>query len=113
MKYRVAFEASAAIGIEVEVEADSSEQAEALANQKYPQQKLEEIAGAIFTLNEDFPTKVNAESGLNITFGTLLLDEGSFDLVDCFLPDNLNEPQPCPRCGEDGGTQCGAVGCEY
>lgn len=31
------------------------------------------------------------------------------------VPDELidDEPQPCPTCGEDGGTSCGAIDCGY
>lgn len=31
------------------------------------------------------------------------------------VPDELidDEPQPCPTCGEDGGTSCGAIDCDY
>lgn len=31
------------------------------------------------------------------------------------VPDELidDEPQPCPTCGEDGGTSCGAINCDY
>ena len=31
------------------------------------------------------------------------------------VPDELidDEPQPCPTCGEDGGTSCGAIDCDH
>lgn len=38
--------------------------------------------------------------------------EGNRRRVD--LDDDEGEhPIPCPDCGEDGGTKCGAVGCPY
>ena len=34
-------------------------------------------------------------------------------VVALVLPADLDDPQPCPNCGEGGGTKCGAIGCPY
>jgi capsular polysaccharide biosynthesis protein len=86
MKYRVHFEASAAVGIGIEVEADSLEQAEKIANnlvkerQFDPEQVIEDLAPTEIEINAYAEAK-----GWPITH--VEISPESFEVVDVFEPD--------------------------
>jgi hypothetical protein len=87
-KFKVHFEASAAIGIEIEVEADNREDAEEVGQRWFNlagnQSALETAADEIFNA-PDQTVKAYAEiTKLPITYMTMELDECGFEIVDTF-----------------------------
>jgi hypothetical protein len=85
-KFKVHFEASAAIGIEIEVEAKNRDEAEIAGAGWFikNQQLLETAADEIFCA-PDQTVKAYAETiNQPITYMTMELDEAGFELVDTF-----------------------------
>lgn len=92
-KYRVALEASAAIGVEMELEADSEEHAERLANFNLEsaefRRKLSDLVDEIFTPDPAALEAYGAAVPLPITHASVELDENGFEVIEAFLPESL------------------------
>ncbi|MGE5512380.1 MAG: hypothetical protein ACM31O_14125 [Bacteroidota bacterium] len=88
-KYRVWFEASAAIGVEIEVEAASREEAKSIAAQKHRRREygLDELVPELLKPTQDAVDGYAQRSSRPITFVTVEEDESGFEVIDCFGAD--------------------------
>jgi hypothetical protein len=87
VKYRVHYEASAAIGMEIEVEAEDRDAAEALGQSMLENGLSEKLADAAADLFGSEPLAVEGYAGMafpELRYAVTSLDENGFDLVDVF-----------------------------
>ena len=84
-KFRVHFEASAAIGIEIEIDAADEDSAQRIAQALYGEGRQEELRGLVADLLKPSPESMVAyaeELSLPVTYVTIEEDENGFEVVD-------------------------------
>lgn len=92
-RFIVAFESTAAVRIEIGVEADDEAQAEALAAAVFEMDrgsKLVEISSALFSPTDVEWVSYGAKIGIDIERASVELDENGFDLMGAEEPDDLD-----------------------
>jgi hypothetical protein len=89
-KFRVHYEASAAIGIEIEVEADDEDHATFKAEELYIDGKLR-LSDLVEELMKPTPEAIEGYGNPLIKYVTVEEDESGFEVVDVFKPE-LVEP---------------------
>lgn len=91
-EYRVAFEASAAIGVEIQVEADDEDQAEEIAQKMVDsgQLKLTDITVDLLYPSELEISAYAEQENLPITHVMFEEDENGFEIVDVFEKEKID-----------------------
>lgn len=90
-KFRVHFEASAAIGVEVEIEADDEDAAKHAAERLYDRRelKLGDIVDELLKPSQAATDGYVQASGQPIKYITVEEDEAGFEIVDVFTAESI------------------------
>lgn len=84
MKYSVHFEATAAVGVELSVEADSEQEAEAQAKKIWREKSVAERISYLIDIDENAREGFADALGVNIPYATVSIDDAGFRHVDTF-----------------------------
>jgi len=94
MKYRVALEASAAVGVELEFETPSAaaaiRTAEMWLGNPECQRKLSALVDDLMSPSAEAVAGYAETTGMTLTHATCSLGENGFEVVDAFLPDAVS-----------------------
>ncbi|WP_439398556.1 hypothetical protein ACRQ5Q_14690 [Bradyrhizobium sp. PMVTL-01] len=90
-KFRIAFECSAAVGVEIEVDADNRDDAQRIGARwlRKNERRIVQAVDDLLIVQEPAVTGYAQVSKLPITHIGASLDEGGFELVDAFEPDSI------------------------
>lgn len=92
-KYRVAIESSAAVGFELEIEADNRDDAQEKAQAMLDMKKFDPVAATYELIKpiDHAYTAYGEKIGVKLTYATVELDEAGFEVVDAFDPNSIVE----------------------
>lgn len=89
-KYRVHFAASAAIGVEIEVEAETPEAAETTAQKLWDEKDVTGCLWELIDVDDNARDGFAEAIGLTIPYATVSPDENGFEIVDAFAAEQVS-----------------------